>query len=485
MDITSIVLLISLLISITLACILGVWIMKTNGQLQELGSKKAWLDSELTSLREELVEARNKLEHSRGLEIEQAKLSQKLVAVEEAYERTSSEKQAIESIVGELQGKLQKLFTEKAELKTKVEGAEVRLNERNQVEKRFTDAFKVLSGEVLKSQQETIEESFKTRNEAVEKLVKPLSDKIEVLDKARSENAGEFRTQISNLMRTNKELAGETQILSNALKRPDIRGRWGETQLERVLELSGLRRDIDFTVQDTFEVESGRNRTDVIVRLPQERTIILDSKISLAALIEAFETEDETKRSEAFDRHVTQVKHHVDSLAKKEYWNVLSSTPDMVVMVLPEFAFLPAIEREPGLTERALEKNVIIVTPPALLALLKAVEMSWQQIRVAETARQISDLGKEMYERLAVFAGHYVNVGNSLRQAIERYNRSVGSWDNRVAASARRFPELNVPVSRDMPEVDPIDTVPSSIQKLVQDDSPRSDPEIRGTESKE
>ena len=157
----------------------------------------------------------------------------------------------------------------------------------------------------------------------------------------------------------------------------------------------------------------------------------------------------------------------------------------MVIMVLPEFAFLPAIEREPGLTERALEKNVIIVTPPALLALLKAVEMSWQQIRVAETARQISDLGKEMYERLAVFAGHYVNVGNALRQAIERYNRSVGSWDNRVAASARRFPELNVPVSRDMPEVDPIDTVPSSIQKLVQDDSPRSDPEIRGTESKE
>ena len=134
MDITNIVLLISLLISITLACILGVWIMKTNGQLQELGSKKAWLDSELTSLREELVETRNKLEHSRGLEIEQAKLSQKLVAVEEAYERTSSEKQAIESIVGELQEKLQKLFTEKAELKTKVEGAEGRLNERNQVE---------------------------------------------------------------------------------------------------------------------------------------------------------------------------------------------------------------------------------------------------------------------------------------------------------------------------------------------------------------
>ena len=172
---------------------------------------------------------------------------------------------------------------------------------------------------------------------------------------------------------------------------------------------------------------------------------------------------------------MTQVKSHVDSLAKKEYWSVLSSTPDMVVMVLPEFAFLPAIEREPGLTERAMEKNVIIVTPPALLALLKAVEMSWQQIRVAETARQISDLGKEMYERLAVFAGHYVNVGNSLKQAIERYNRSVGSWDTRVAASARRFPELNVPVTREIPEVAPVDSVPVSIQKLTADESPESE----------
>ena len=179
--------------------------------------------------------------------------------------------------------------------------------------------------------------------------------------------------------------------------------------------------------------------------------MILDSKVSLAALMEAFETEDEESRSAAFDRHVAQVRTHVDSLAKKEYWSVLSSTPDMVVMVMQDFAFLPAIEREPDLTEWALRKNVIIVTPPALLALLKVVEMSWQQISVEKTARQISDLGKEMYERLAVFAGHYVNVGNSLRQAVERYDSSVGSWDKRVEPAARRFTELNVPITRKLP----------------------------------
>lgn len=429
MDTLTIILLIALLGSLALAAGVLVWSFRSSSRINALSGEKAAMETELGVVREQLAEAGKSLEEVRKLEVERAGLLQKL------------------------------------------SNAEERLGERDEVEKRFKDTFKALSSEVLKSQQESFkanaEESLKARQEAVEKLVKPLSEKIESLDKARAKNAGEFQTQISNLMQANKELAGEAQTLSNALKRPDVRGRWGETQLERVLELSGLRKDIDFTVQDSFDSEGERIRTDVIVHLPQDRTVILDSKVSLTALMEAFETDDDETRSAAFDRHVSQVKSHVDSLAKKEYWSVLASTPDMVVMVLPEFAFLPAIEREPGLTERALEKNVVIVTPPALLALLKAVEMSWQQIRVAETARQISDLGKEMYDRLAVFAGHYVNVGNSLRQAIERYNRSVGSWDTRVATSAQRFTDLNVPITRELPEVSPVDAVPGSIQKLT------------------
>ena len=429
MDTLTIILLIALLACLALAAGVLVWSFKNSNRVNALSGEKATMETELGAVREQLAEARNALEEVRKLEVERAGLLQKL------------------------------------------SNAEERLGERDEVEKRFKDTFKALSSEVLKSQQESFkanaEETLKARQEAVEKLVKPLSEKIESLDKARAKNAGEFQTQISNLMQANRELASEAQTLSNALKRPDVRGRWGETQLERVLELSGLRKDIDFTVQDSFDSEGERIRTDVIVHLPQDRTVILDSKVSLTALMEAFETDDDETRSAAIDRHVSQVKSHVDSLAKKEYWSVLASTPDMVVMVLPEFAFLPAIEREPGLTERALEKNVVIVTPPALLALLKAVEMSWQQIRVAETARQISDLGKEMYDRLAVFAGHYVNVGNSLRQAIERYNRSVGSWDTRVATSAQRFTDLNVPITRELPEVPPVDAVPGSIQKLT------------------
>lgn len=436
MDTTTPILLIAFFTSLAAATGVLVWSLKNSSRISELSGEKARMETELglareqvTEVREQLAKAQKALDEVRKLEIERAKLQQQLANAEE------------------------------------------RIGDRDEVEKRFKDTFKALSSEVLKSQQESFkanaEESLKARQEAVEKLVKPLSEKIETLDKARAENAGEFRTQMLNLMQTNKELAGEAQTLSNALKRPDVRGRWGETQLERVLELSGLRKDIDFTVQDSFDSEGERIRTDVIVHLPQDRTVILDSKVSLAALMEAFETDDDEIRSAAFDRHVTQVKSHVDSLAKKEYWNVLASTPDMVVMVMPEFAFLPAIEREPGLTERALEKNVVIVTPPALLALLKAVEMSWQQIRVAETARQISDLGKEMYDRLAVFAGHYIDVGKSLRQAVERYNRGVGSWDSRIAPAVNRFPELNVRVTKQIDEVSPVDGVPNTIQKLT------------------
>ena len=435
-----IVLLIIALISVGLAVLVLIYYRKTSVRLNEMTEQKIKAESELGVSHREKSDADQRLS--------------------EAFRREA-----------ELQNELKRSSTENAELRTKIENAEERLGERDEVEKRFKDTFKALSSEVLKSQQESFkanaEESLKARQVAVEKLVKPLSEKIETLDKARAENAGEFRTQMSNLMRTNKELAEEAQALSNALKRPDVRGRWGETQLERVLELSGLRKDIDFTVQDSFDAESGKHRTDVIVRLPHDRTVILDSKVSLAALMEAFESEDEEIRSAAFDRHVAQMKSHVDSLAKKEYWNVLATTPDMVVMVVPEFAFLPAVEREPGLTERALERNVIIVTPPALLALLKAVEMSWQQIRVAETAREISDLGKEMYERLAVFAGHYIDVGKSLRQAVERYNKGVGSWDSRVAPTVNKFPELNVRVTKQIDEVSPVDGVPNTIQKLT------------------
>ena len=429
MDTLTIVLLIAILASLALTAGVLIWGLKNGSRIDQLSGEKSGMETELVVVHAQLAEAQQALDEVRKLEIERAELQQKLVNAEE------------------------------------------RLGDRDDVEKRFKDTFKVLSSEVLKSQQESFkanaEQSLKARQEAVEKLVKPLSEKIESLDKARAENAGEFRTQMLNLMQTNKELAGEAQTLSNALKRPDVRGRWGETQLERVLELSGLQKDIDFTVQDSFDAEGERLRTDVIVHLPHERTVILDSKVSLSALMEAFETEDEDAKSQALDLHVAQVKTHIDSLAKKEYWSVLSSTPDMVVMVLPEFAFLPAIEREPGLTERALEKNVIIVTPPALLALLKAVEMSWQQIRVAETARQISNLGREMYDRLAVFAGHYIDVGKSLRQAVERYNKGVGSWDSRIAPAVNRFPELNVRVTKQMDEVSPVDGVPSTIQKLT------------------
>ena len=221
MDSTTISLSIGIIIVTTLAIILLTRYMTSNARIIQLSSEMAAMETELGVVREQLAEAGKSLEEVRKLEVERAELLQKL------------------------------------------SNAQERLGERDEVEKRFKDTFKALSSEVLKSQQESFkanaEESLKARQEAVEKLVKPLSEKIESLDKARAKNAGEFQTQISNLMRSNKELAGEAQALSSALKKPDIRGRWGETQLERVLELSGLQKDIHFTVQDSFIREKERS----------------------------------------------------------------------------------------------------------------------------------------------------------------------------------------------------------------------------------
>ena len=201
--------------------------------------------------------------------------------------------------------------------------------------------------------------------------------------------------------------------------------------------------------------------------MADERKIILDSKVSLAALMDAFSTSDDSVRSEFFIRHLEQVKNHVKELAGKEYWKMLEGTPDMVVMVLPEFAFLPAIEQDTDLIEWALGKKVIIVTPPTLLALLKAVAMTWKQVRVVEKAREISELGKELYERLAVFAEHYVGLGKSLHQAVDRYNKGVNSWDSRVATSAQKFLQMDVPATKRLPETEAIEAIPLPVQKSL------------------
>ena len=382
-------------------------------------------------------------------------------------EALSSAKESLESTSDERDGfrtQLEQSRIREGNVNAELTATKKRLVEGEELLKQAKESFKVLSTQTLEQQQKSFMESadanLKEREAAVKKLVDPLRDQIERFGQQRAKSEGELANQIHSL-------AAETTGLSSALRRPEIRGQWGEVQLERVLELSGLRRDIDYTTQDSFTTDDGRHRTDVIVRMPHDRTVVLDSKVSLESLLNASATDDPDDKAMYLDRHVQDVKNHVRTLADKQYWQHLDQAPNVVVMVLPEFAFLAALEREPEIPEQALARNVIIVTPPAVLALLRAVELNWQQIKVAETAEAISRLGRDLHSDLVRYSDSLAQVGRGLRSAVNGYNSSVGTFQGRITPRSQRFRELGLQISSELNELPEVTTAVRDYQPLA------------------
>ncbi len=442
--------------------------------LAKLTAINATLQSNLDHNQHNLERLQDQLAPLDEMRSECAGLKESLAAARDLNRRIEQEKTTWKSRSELLQQQTQELTARRSELQTKLDNVQQQLSERDTLEKRFKDAFRALSADILKTQgdnfQSNADKLFKTGQEEIDKIIRPLRSKIEHLDRDNVANASLFKAQMEKMIEESRLLGKEAQALQNALRKPSVRGRWGEIQLERVLELSGLHKDIDYSVQDSFDNDEGqRLRTDVIVNMPENRRVILDSKVSLAALMEAFNTDDETQKTQALERHVEQIKTHINNLSSKEYWQLLPAT-DIVVMVLPEFAFLPALEQETDLIEWALDKKVIIVTPPTLLALLKAIALTWKQVRVVEKAREISELGKELHDRLAVFAKHYVSIGKSLQQSVEHYNKANNSWDSRLMPKVLAFKELEVPVTKDLPTTNAIESVPATISKVPETD---------------
>ena len=387
-----------------------------------------------------------------GLEIERAKLEQGLSTEKDLLVKSEEARRSTESNLEESRVEITKLSSERARLESEIKISRERMEEQEDLVKQAKESFKVLADESLRQQQrsfmDSADASLKERQEAVEKLVKPLADKIETLDKARADSAGALRQQITTL-------ANETRLLSTALTKPQTRGQWGEMRVERVLELSGLTKGIHFETQSP---DNQGGRTDFIVHMPHGRDIILDSKVSLIAIIDAQDAETEDQRSVYLDSHARMMQSHADSLASKEYWNQLPDSADFVVMVVPEFALPAAVERRPNLIDRALANNVVIATHSTLVALLKTVAMGWQERKIAEEANQIGMLGRELHDRLETFATHYSEIGRSLDRAVQRYNSGVGSLESRVLTQARRFPELGVQTTKELPEIQTVDT---------------------------
>ncbi|MBI1897930.1 MAG: DNA recombination protein RmuC [Acidobacteria bacterium] len=376
---------------------------------------------------------------------------------------------ALEQSVSELQAQNGSLRAAEAGLRARLEAGE-----------KLADTFRSLSADALHASSEQFlrlaNEVFsrhrETGEQAIGGLVKPLSDSLEKLslnvgelERRREAAYGELRNQLGSLAETQVRLQTETANLVRALRAPQARGRWGELQLRRVVELAGMKAHCDFTEQATIQAETGRLRPDLIVHLPGGREVVVDAKVSLAAYLDALECTDDAARLARLQAHSGQVREHLRRLAGKAYWAQFDTTPEFVVAFLPgEVFFSAALEQDPGLIEYGIEQRVIPATPTTLIALLKAVAYGWRQEDISNNARAISDLGKELYDRLRTLAIHFGALGANLDRTLDAYNKSVGTLESRVLVSARRFKDQGATAGDDIPVLEPSDRTARALQ---------------------
>ena len=343
------------------------------------------------------------------------------------------------------------------------------------------EAFRALSADALKSNNQAFLELAKTslerfqteargdlelRQQAVATLVSPIEEslkkvdeQIQQIEKARNQAYGDITAQVRSLISTQEKLQAETGNLVKALRSPNVRGRWGEIQLKRVVEIAGMLPYCDFVEQETVVTSTGRLRPDLIIKLPGAKNVVVDAKTPLLSYLEATETTDDDVRRQRLADHAIRVRTHINQLSSKAYWEQFDPNPEFVVMFLPgETFFSAALEQDPGLIEHGVERRVIPASPTTLIALLKAIAYGWNQEKLARNAQQISALGKELHDRLRGLGGHIEQVGKGLDRAVESYNKAVGTLENRVMVSARKFVELGSPVTEGIGELEPIET---------------------------
>ncbi|MGC1374570.1 MAG: DNA recombination protein RmuC, partial [Candidatus Sulfotelmatobacter sp.] len=343
-----------------------------------------------------------------------------------------------------------------------------------------SSSFLVLAKERLERFQTEARGDLESRQKAVADLVAPVRDslnkvdtQIQQMEVARGDAYGELRAQVQSLITTQKELQSQTGNLVRALRTPNVRGRWGEIQLRRVVEIAGMLSYCDFTEQETIHSENGRLRPDLVVKLPGGKNVVVDAKTPLQAFLDAFETTDEDARRACLANHARQVRDHMKILSGKNYWEQFDSTPEFVVMFLPgETFFSAALEQDSTLIEQGVLQRVIPASPTTLIALLKAINYGWNQEKLARNAQQISALGKELHDRLRLLASHIASVGTGLDRAVESYNKAVGSLESRVLVSARKFAELGTSVADDIPELEPIETTARALSFEWDEDLP-------------
>jgi DNA recombination protein RmuC len=330
------------------------------------------------------------------------------------------------------------------------------------------ESFVALAKETLAPFHQQAAHELEKREKAVETLVKPINEALErtreqirAMELERAKAYGSLTGYLRSMQEAEAALGKETRNLATALRKPDVRGRYGELTLQRVVELAGMTEYCDFVQQEQLATDSGAFRPDLVVRMPGARAIVVDAKAPLDAYLDALEAKDEAGRCDALDRHAKALRDRLHDLSSKAYWSQFTDTPDFVVLFIPGDQFLiAALERDPDLQEDALRNHVVLATTNSFMALLKVVAYGWREQQVAANAERIRKLGEQLYKRLSTFAGHLADVGKALGDAVHSHNKAVGSFDSRLLPSARRFAELGVGAKEEVPDVEAVDQLP-------------------------
>ncbi len=466
-----------------------VWLLagsRARATQASLSARLAGAEMELARCREERGDLLAKQQHdAEALRTESSRRA--------ALESVAARVAGLEAALAGAQGLAAKDQARIAELETRIteerKAAEEKLGLLNQAQALLSDTFKALSAEALNSNnqafialasatfdklKEGAQGDLEARRKAVDELVRPLRESLEKVDgklgdleRARLASYSALNEQLRGLVETQlPRLHNETANLVKALRQPTVRGRWGEMQLRRVVEMAGMLAYCDFREQENRATEDGHLRPDLIVRLPGGKQIVVDAKAPVAAYLDATEATDDAARAAGLTDHARQVRAHMSALGRKAYWEQFDPTPEFVVLFLPgEMFFSAALQEDPGLIEFGVNERVIPATPTTLIALLRAVAYGWRQEALARNAQEISGLGKELYKRLSDLAGHWADVGKNLGRATDAYNRATGTLETRVLVSARRFRDLaSAPEGVDLETVEPLDHAARALQ---------------------